>query len=131
MVMTVLLMEHDSDTSSDLRSAIHANKNFRVIAHGTDHATVLALARTLLTDVVIIDARLDGIAPLGLCEQLRALTPPPAVVVVAADLVGAGSGHHLAARGSVHLVRGSEPRDVVSALRAIGVHRSSSDPDVL
>ncbi|MCZ4119735.1 response regulator [Streptomyces sp. H39-S7] len=129
--MTVLLMEHDSDTSSDLRSAIHANRHFRVIAHGTDDATVLALARTLLTDVVIIDARLDGIDALALCEQLRTLTPPPAVVIIAAHLAGADSAHRLAARGSVHLLRGSEPRDVVNALRAIGVRRSSSDPDAL
>ncbi|NEA52792.1 response regulator transcription factor [Streptomyces sp. SID13666] len=129
--MTVLLMEHDSDTSSDMRSAIHANRHFRVIAHGTDDATVLALARTLLTDVVIIDARLDGIDPLALCQQLRALSPPPAVVIVAAHLTGAEPAHHLAAKGSVHLLRGSEPSDVVNALRAIGVRRSNCDPDAL
>ncbi|MEU3463842.1 response regulator [Streptomyces sp. NPDC006733] len=129
--MTVLLMEHDSDTSSGMRSAIHANRHFRVIAHGTDHATVLALARTLLTDVVVIDARLDGVDPLALCQELRALTPPPAVVIVAAQLAGAEPAHHLAARGSVHLLRGSEPRDVVHALRAIGTRRSLCYPDAL
>ncbi|MCM2417211.1 response regulator [Streptomyces sp. RKAG293] len=129
--MTVLLMEHDSDTSSDMRSAIHANRHFRVIAHGTDDATVLALARTLLTDVVIIDARLDGIDPLALCQELRTLSPPPAVVIVAAHLTGAEPAHHLAVKGSVHLLRGSEPSDVVNALRAIGVRRSNCDPDAL
>lgn len=129
--MTVLLMEHDSDTSSRLRSAIHANPHFRVIAHGTDAATVLALARTLLTDVVIIDARLDGTDPLALCRELRALRPPPAVMIVAADLTAAEPAHHLAAKGSVHLLRGAEPSDVVNALRAIGVRRADCDPDAL
>jgi DNA-binding NarL/FixJ family response regulator len=131
-VIRVLVVHGEGLVRACLRALLEAEHDISVSGHAADGAEALVLAYSTLPNVVLIDIRLAGLD--GLQVTHRIVRDPRLsdvkVLVLGApgsdtDLFGA-----LRAGATGFLVRDTEPRDLLRAVRTVGAGDALLSPSV-
>ena len=117
MTVTVLLVDDHPVVRSGLRAVLDGH-GVSVIGEAATGEEAVTLAAHLRPDVVLCDLRLgDGIDGIGTTEQLRALDPAPAVLILTtfdrdAWILGA-----IEAGAAGYLLKDAEPEAILDGIR--------------
>lgn len=127
MTIRVLIVDDHSVVRSGLRALLDDDSTLCVVGETATGEEALVLAGVVHPDVVLCDLRLgDGIDGIETTAALRALTPPPAVLILTtfdrdAEILGA-----IEAGAVGYLLKESAPDAIIDAL-----HRAAEGEMVL
>lgn len=123
-LISVLVADDDIRLGTIILSLLQADPRFHDAHWAADGAATLALTRRARPDVVLLDVQMPIMTGLELLPQLRAMSPPPAVVLFTADT--APDVLRAAAQYDVHYLVKSTPIDaVLDEVAAVGATRHS------
>jgi len=127
---TVVVVDDHRLVRAGLRTIIDASDDLRVVGEAADGAEAVVVVGDLGPDVVLMDLSMPGVAGVEAIRRLRAAGTTSPVVVLAsfaeADRVRAAVG-----AGAIgYLLKDSEPRDVLDAVRAAAAGHAPLDPRV-
>lgn len=115
----VLLVDDDEHVRRTLALLLTVSTEWHVVGSAADATTALALATTLLPDLVLLDLWLATGDSLDLIPQLRALEPEPLVVILTADPGEAMQRQALALGARKYLDKMTSPLDLLAELRSL------------
>lgn len=104
-----------------LRALLQAHAGFAVVGEAADIRSALALASSLLPDVMIVDLRLGEASGIELIRELRDRRSRARIVVYTNYSNEADVYEALAAGGDAYVLKDADPQEVVAAV--IAVHR--------
>ena len=93
-LIRILLVDDQLSVRQGLKMRLRLERDLVVVGEADDGAQVLALARRLRPDVVIMDLEMNEIDGLTATEQLTASMPEVAVVIL--TIHGEAEAHHQA-----------------------------------
>lgn len=131
MTATVLLVDDHPVVRSGLRAVLDAADGVRVIGEAATGEEALDLAAGLRPDVVLCDLRLgDGIDGIQTTAALRALSPPPAVLILTtydrdAEILGA-----IEAGAAGYLLKEVAPEAIVDGIRRAAAGETVLSPEL-
>ncbi len=119
-MIRVLLADDDRLVRSGLRALLDAESDITVVGEAADGREAIDRARTTQPDVVLMDLNL-GIGPSGAATTsvLRALDPPPAVLVLTTYVTEADILAALDAGAGGYLLKDAPPEELFRAVRAV------------
>ncbi len=117
----VLIVEDHFLARIALRSVLSLHSDIQIAGEACDGEAGLAMYRTLLPDVVVVDLRLPGIDGFALIERLR--SEHPAVHIVALSNYRGSEDVYRAVRAGAmaYLTKDASGEEVLNAIRS--VHR--------
>ena len=131
MVIRVLLIDDDPLVRSGLRLLLGGNDDIEIVGDGSDGDEVPALVEQCQPDVVLMDVRMARVDGLTATQRLIATENPPKVIVLttfdADDLVLRA----LAAGAAGFLLKDTDPREMVDAIRRVAAGEHSLSPSVM
>lgn len=119
MSVTVLLVDDHPVVRSGLRAVLAAS-GLEIVGEAGTGEEAIALAGHLRPDVVLCDLRLgEGLDGIATTERIRALTPPPAVLMLTtfdrdAEILGA-----IEAGAAGYLLKDVAPEVIVEAIERV------------
>jgi DNA-binding NarL/FixJ family response regulator len=130
-VVTVLLVDDHPIVRTGLRSLLDRRADVSVVGEASSGEEAVAIAAHLHPDVVLCDLRLgEGMDGVQATAALRALHPPPAVVILTtfdrdAEILGA-----IEAGAAGYLVKDVPPDAIVGAIRQAAEGRMVLSPEL-
>ncbi|MEU0239604.1 response regulator transcription factor [Nocardiopsis sp. NPDC006198] len=118
-MIRVLLADDETLVRTGLRMILETADDLEVVGEVADGAEALAAVRSLQPDVVLMDVRMprmNGVAALKAIN--RGPAPPKVVMLTTFDLDEYVYGA-LRARAAGFLLKGSGPRELITAVRAV------------
>jgi len=115
----VLLADDHPMFREGLRFTLSAEADMSVVAEAADGVRAVALTRDLAPDVVLMDLAMPELDGLAATRELRAAGPRPCILVVTMSEDDASVFAAVQAGANGYLVKGAEPEQVVSAVRAV------------
>ena len=82
----ILIVDALSHTRESLRTFLQLHDGMDVVGEASNGAEALNLTQTLQPNIVIMDAHLPDQAGFDVTRDLRALSPPPAVILLTVHL---------------------------------------------
>lgn len=128
---TVLLVDDHPVVRGGLRAVIDAGDSLRVIGEAATGEEAIALADDLRPDLVLCDLRLgNGIDGIRTTAALRALDPPPVVLILTtfdrdAEVLGA-----IEAGAAGYLLKDVDPEVIVEGIRRAAAGEMVLAPDL-
>jgi DNA-binding NarL/FixJ family response regulator len=119
MPMRILIVD-DHPLTRDALSSLLSQAGFAVVGEAADGEEAIALARTLLPDLILLDLTMPGLDGLDALPRLRAAAPDCEVVVLTAS--GTEENLLAAIRGGAagYLLKSEPPERIVEFLRNAG-----------
>jgi DNA-binding NarL/FixJ family response regulator len=117
-VATVLIVDDDAKYRGALRAFLDASFDLDVIADTGSGADAVDLAERLQPDAVVVDVAMPVVNGVEVAEQLRALLPGLAIVLVTGNIGGVDPGR-VRGLGAATLVAKGDPLPVENALRTL------------
>jgi two-component system response regulator DesR len=117
-VATVLIVDDDANYRRALTAFLDASFDLDVIANTGSGAEAVALAERLHPDAVVVDVAMPVVNGVEVAEQLRALLPGLAIVLVTGNVGGVDS-ERVQQLGAATLVAKGDPLPVENALRTL------------
>ncbi|CRK60850.1 Regulatory protein, LuxR:Response regulator receiver [Alloactinosynnema sp. L-07] len=111
-----------------LRDLLDGEDGVEVVAEAGSVAEALVRATTNEPDVAVVDVRLPDGNGVDLCRSLRALTPPPACLVLTAFDDERALVEAIMAGAAGYLLKQVRGQDLVTAVREVAAGRSLLDP---
>lgn len=127
---TVVVVDDHRLVRAGLRTIIDASDDLSVVGEAADGAEALGVVVAVQPDIVLMDLSMPGVDGVEAIRRLKAAGVPAPVVVLTsfaeADRVRAA----LEAGAVGYLLKDSEPRDVLDAVRAASAGHAPLDPRV-
>ena len=82
MVIKILLVDDQPAVRDGLRMRLELEPDLTIVGEACDGLEAVALAQTLVPDVVVMDVEMPGLDGIGATRQLRARTPSMAIVIL-------------------------------------------------
>lgn len=127
----VLLVDDHPIVRAGLRALFSGDDAIEIVAEAATGEEAIALAAHLRPDVVLCDLRLgEGMDGIQTTVALRALEPPPAVIILTtfdrdAEVLGA-----VEAGASGYLLKDAPPEQIVAALRQAAAGQLVLSPEL-
>ena len=118
-MITVVLVDDEPMVRQGLRTILESDDGIRVVGEAEDGAEAVSLVRATRPDVVCMDVRMPGVDGIRATELLRALDPPPRVLVVTTFSSDDHVFDALRAGAAGFLLKRARAEEVVSAVRAV------------
>jgi DNA-binding NarL/FixJ family response regulator len=116
---TVLLVDDDARVRYTLTLLLRWSGAWQVIGEAEDGATALDLAGTRDPDLVLLDLWLPDGDGLSLLPRLRALHPPPLVVLLTAEPADGMRERALVLGAAAYLAKTMPPDELLAALQTL------------
>jgi two-component system response regulator DesR len=117
-VATVLIVDDDANYRRALTAFLDASFDLDVIANTGSGAEAVTLAERLQPDAVVVDVAMPIVNGVEVAEQLRALLPGLAIVLVTGN-PGGVDPERIQQLGAATLVAKGDPLPVENALRTL------------
>jgi len=127
----VLLADDQPMLRSGLRSVLGAEADLHVVGEAGDGVEAVELARRLLPDVLLVEARLprrDGVA---VAREITATRLPVGVLILTAEPVGDHAVGALRAGARGLVTQDAPAEDLVRAVRAVAAGHAAISPVLL
>ena len=118
-MITVVLVDDEPMVRQGLRTILESDDGIRVAGEAEDGAEAVSLVRATRPDVVCMDVRMPDVDGIRATELLRALDPPPRVLVVTTFSSDDHVFDALRAGAAGFLLKRARAEEVVSAVRAV------------
>lgn len=118
-MITVVLVDDEPMVRQGLRTILESDDGIRVVGEAEDGAGAVSVVRATRPDVVCMDVRMPGVDGIRATELLRALDPPPRVLVVTTFSSDDHVLDALRAGAAGFLLKRARAEEVVSAVRAV------------
>ena len=126
----VVLVDDHRLVRAGLRGIIDAAPDLRVVGEAADGAEALAVVRAAQPDVVLMDLSMPGVDGIAGTAALRDAGERARVVVLTSFVEHERVTAALAAGAVGYLLKDSDPRDVLEAIRAAAAGHAPLDPRV-
>ena len=115
----VLLADDDPLVRARLRTILSAAGDLRVVGEAGDGAAAIAGVAAYRPDVVLMDIRMPGLNGIDATGRITALRDPPRVIVLTTFQLDEYVFGALRAGASGFLLKGTEPAELLQALRVV------------
>ena len=130
MTVRVLLVDDHQLVRSGLAGLLDAAEGLAVVGQASDGAEAVERAREVAPDVILMDLSMPGVDGVEGTRRLREAVPDARVVVLTSFSDTARVQQALAAGAVGYLLKDSEPRDLVAAVRSAAQGYAPLDPRV-
>lgn len=127
----VLIADDEAVLRSALADLIGSDYDFDLVATAKDADEAIALAEQTTPDVALVDVRMPGGGGLRVAEELRARLPGTRVLAHTAVDDRATVVRMLQGGAVGYLVKGTQPAEILSAIRRAARGFPSVSPDVM
>ncbi len=130
MTVRVVLADDEAMVRAGLRLLLDGEPDLEVVGEAADGREVLAVARSVRPDVVLMDIRMPHVDGLTAARQVLAELPGTAVVVLTTFDEDASVDEALRAGVSGFLLKMSAPEQLLEAVRRAAAGQALLDPAV-
>ena len=81
-MIRILLADDQPAVRNGLRMRLELEPDVTIVGEARDGLEAVALAQTLVPDVVVMDVEMPGLDGIGAARQLRAMAPSTAIVML-------------------------------------------------
>lgn len=127
---TVVLVDDHRLVRAGLRGIIDASGDLTVVGEASDGAEAVGVVRDTAPDVVLMDLSMPGVDGIEGTARLREAGHTGPVVVLTSFVEHERVSAALAAGAVGYLLKDSDPRDVLEAIRAAAAGHAPLDPRV-
>ena len=127
---SVVVVDDHRLVRAGLRTIIDASPDLDVVGEAGDGAQAVAVVREAAPDVVLMDLSMPGVDGIEAIRRLRAAGIETPVVVLTSFAEAERVRSALEAGAVGYLLKDSEPRDVLEAVRAAAAGHAPLDPRV-
>ena len=113
-----------------LRHLLETESDVRVVGEADDGATAIELVRQYLPDVIVLDVSMPAIDGISAAQQLRELYPQLGIIMLTMFAEDAQVIRAIRAGADGYLLKNTESRRVVEAIRAVARGESIIDPEL-
>jgi DNA-binding NarL/FixJ family response regulator len=129
-VIRVLIADDQGIVRDGLRMIVDAQDDMEVVGEARDGVEAVALVRTARPDVVLMDVRMPRVDGLEATRQLMSAQDPPRVLVLTTFGEERTVYEAMKAGASGFLLKDSERRSLLQAIRAVAVGDETLDPAI-
>ncbi len=130
MTIRIVLVDDQALVRTGFRMILDETDDIDVVGEASDGTAGIALVARVKPDVVLVDVRMSGMDGIEATRRLRALTPPPKVIILTTfdldEYVFAG----LHAGASGFLLKDTLAADLISAVRIVAGGEAVAAPTV-
>ena len=119
MTVRVVLADDAPDLREMLRLALEMTGDFTVVGEASDGEATVEAVRELQPDVLVLDVSMPLLGGLDAIPAIRRAAPACRILVLSGYSDGRLRAAALDAGADGFLVKGSLPRDVIDAIRAL------------
>lgn len=119
VTLRVVLADDAPDLREMLRLALEMTGDFTVVAEAADGEATVAAVREQQPDVLVLDVSMPLLDGLDAIPAIRDAAPHCSILVLSGYSDGGLRSAALKAGADGFLVKGSLPRDVISAIRGL------------
>lgn len=129
-LIRVLVADDEPMFRAGARAILESDDGIQVIAEAGDGRVAVELARRHRPDVALLDIRMPVMDGLAAADQLRALVPQTAVVMLTTFGEEAYVARALAAGASGFLLKAADPRELLAGVQAAAAGAAYLSPRV-
>ncbi|MGY1842675.1 response regulator [Modestobacter sp. SYSU DS0875] len=126
----VVIADDEAMVRAGVRAILSSEPAIEVVAEAADGRTAIDLVRTHRPDVAVLDVRMPGLDGLTAAIEIHTVSPATAVVVLTTFGEDAYIARALDAGASGFLLKASDPRELIAAVRAAAVGAAYLSPAV-
>lgn len=123
----ILLVEDSAIVRAGVATVLASHNQISIAAEAADAATALAVAKSLVPDVVLLDWRLPGSNGDSLCRSLRASLPEAGILVLTSAGDSATVKAAISAGADGYLLKDTDARTLADAVLAVAEGRTVFD----
>ena len=129
-VVRVLLVDDDDLMRAGLRSVLSSDETIEVVGEASDGHAAVERARTLTTDVVLMDVRMPGRDGIAATRELLAVQPEARVVILTTFEQDDYIFGALNAGASGFLLKRTRPEELIAAVHTVAAGEALLSPSV-
>jgi DNA-binding NarL/FixJ family response regulator len=130
VTIRVVLVDDESMIRAGVRAILGTDPSIEVVAEGADGHEAVELVRSHRPDVVLLDIRMPGLDGLAAAAEIHKLRTETAVVMLTTFGEDAYVARALAGGANGFLLKASDPRELIAAVRAVAEGAAYLSPTV-
>jgi DNA-binding NarL/FixJ family response regulator len=115
----VLLADDEAMVRAGVRAILATDAGIEVVAEAADGRAAVELARAHRPDVVLLDIRMPGLDGLRAAEEIAVAAPATSVIILTTFGQDEYIGRALGGGAAGFLLKASDPRELIAAVRAV------------
>lgn len=128
--LKVMLVDDHEVVRQGLRALLEAEDDIEVVAEADSGATAVSIASAHQPDVVVMDVRMPEGSGVDACRAIRDERPDAQVIMLTSFSDDEALFNSIMAGAAGFVLKQIRGRDLVDAIRTVGVGKSLLDPDV-
>jgi len=129
-VTRVGVVEDHALTRAGIKTALESQPDFEIVAEAGDGKSGLSEILRTMPDVAVLDIGLPGIDGIELTRRLRAQTQNMRIVILTMHDLDSEILAALAAGADAYVVKGSDPSNLLTAVRVVADGGAYFDPQI-
>lgn len=130
VTIRVVLADDESMIRAGVKAILGTEPSIQVVAEGANGHEAVELVRSHRPDVVLIDIRMPGLDGLAAAAEIRKVRPETAVVMLTTFGEDAYVARALSSGANGFLLKASDPRELIAAVRAVADGAAYLSPTV-
>ncbi|TFD72817.1 response regulator transcription factor [Cryobacterium sp. Hb1] len=126
----IMLVDDQALLRVGFRMVLEAEDDFSVVAEAADGVGAIALATSARPQVILMDVRMPGLDGIEATRQIMAAHPNTRIIILTTFDLDEYAFGGLRAGASGFLLKNSEPRELISAIRTVVSGEASVSPRV-
>ena len=128
--LTVVIADDHAVVREGLRMLLEAEQDLAVVGEASDLEETCTMLRERAPDVLLLDLHMGRALSLGMLSELRACSPPTAVVILTMDDDPAFAQQAWSAGAAGYVLKEASRTDLVRAIRMVGKGGRYLDPAI-
>ncbi|MBM7789186.1 response regulator transcription factor [Tenggerimyces flavus] len=130
MTIRVVLADDETMIRAGVKAILGTEPSIEVVAEGANGHEAVELVRSHRPDVVLLDIRMPGLDGLAAAAEIRKVRPETAVVMLTTFGEDAYVARALSSGANGFLLKASDPRELIAAVRAVADGAAYLSPTV-
>lgn len=130
MTIRVVLADDEMMIRAGVKAILGTEPSIEVVAEGANGHEAVELVRSHRPDVVLLDIRMPGLDGLAAAAEIRKVRPETAVVMLTTFGEDAYVARALSSGANGFLLKASDPRELIAAVRAVADGAAYLSPTV-
>lgn len=130
VTIRVVLADDETMIRAGVKAILGTEPSIEVVAEGANGHEAVELVRSHRPDVVLLDIRMPGLDGLAAAAEIRKVRPETAVVMLTTFGEDAYVARALSSGANGFLLKASDPRELIAAVRAVADGAAYLSPTV-